>query len=216
MKTRRVFRFIVSLLSISIANGSIYVPTKIDSLYHVYKVIQDAVMSQPELIFEIKQAFFPVMNYRYWQVDGAEVIPIKICLTIQGKKETSMLINALNTTTADLLMNFTTCWNFQWTNSLLLNLIPGDILVAMDPAFTCMLYSNVVESFQNRWLHLNLHLKREVLHSDVSQEDYEQALVLFLASVSILAINIKFENIEGTNYYAACLSEQLPSSKFKP
>ena len=181
MEARRVFGVIVSLLSISIANGNI---DEIGSLYPIYKVIQDAVMSQPELIFKIKQAFFPVMNYRYWQVDGAEVITINICLTVKGIYKTSVQINDSNTIKENLLKNFT-CWNFQWTNSLLLNLIPADILIAMDPLFTCMLYSGIVESYKNRWIRFNLHLKREVLHSDFSQEDFEQALALFLASVSI-------------------------------
>ena len=187
MEARSVFRFMVILLSLSISNGNISndSPVKIELLYPIYKVIQDAVMSQPELIFKIKQAFFPVMNYRYWQVDGAEVIPIKICVTIDGRNRTFVQINGSNTTTEEPMKNSTTCWIFQWSNSLLLNLIPGDILMAMDPAFTCMLYSDIVSSYKKRWLHLDLHLNREVLHGNFSEEDYEQALVLFLASVSL-------------------------------
>ena len=184
METRRVFQLIVSLLSISTANGNIYVPVAIESLYPIYAAIQDAVISQPRQVFKIKQAFFPVMNYRYWQVDGAEVIPINICLTIHGSNYTSMEMNALNTTSGELVKN-SICVTFQWTNSLLLNLIPADILIAMDPLFTCTLYSDIVNSYENRWLRLNLHLNREVLHGNFSREDYEQALVLFLASVRI-------------------------------
>ena len=175
---------IVSLLSISIANGN-YATVEIESLYSIYKVVQDAFMSQPELIFKIKQAFFPVMNYRYWQVDGAEVIPIRICLTIDGSNDTSWQTNDSNTTTEELPRNSTFCWSFQWTNTLLLNLIPGDILIAMDTVFTNLLYSNILQSFNNRWLGLHLHLKRELVHSDYSQEDYEQALLFFLSAVRI-------------------------------
>ena len=181
MEARRVFGVIVSLLSISIANGNI---DEIDSLYPIYKVIQDAVMSQPELVFRIKQAFFPVMNYRNWQIDGTQVIPIDVCIVIEGKHNTSMQTNDSTAIKEELSRNSTTCWTFQWTNSLLLNLIPADILMAMDPAFTCLLYSDIVESYYKKCLHLNLHLKRATLHGDFSQKDYEQAVVLFLASVS--------------------------------
>ena len=56
--------------------------------------------------------------------------------------------------------------------------------MAMDPAFTCLLYSDIVSSYKNRWLHLDFHLKREVLQCDFSQVDYEQALALFITLVS--------------------------------
>ena len=43
-------------------------------LYPTYKVVEDAVMGNPEVRFLLKQTFFPSSNYRYWQVDGAEAI----------------------------------------------------------------------------------------------------------------------------------------------
>ena len=53
-------------------------------LYPVYKLVEDAVMGNPEIRFLLKQTFFPSTNYRYWQVDGAEAISINVCVTLQS------------------------------------------------------------------------------------------------------------------------------------
>ena len=154
-------------------------PARVESLYPAYKAIHDTVWSQPKLVFKIRQAFFPVMNYRYWQIDGAEVIPIDVCLQFNGS---SIQNNASNI--REEAENSTTCWEFQWTNSLLMNLIPGDILLAMDPIFTAILYSNIVESYDNRRLYLYIHLNGNLLEKYSSLEVYEQALALFFCHVS--------------------------------
>ena len=156
---------------------------RIESLYPAYDAIHDAVCNQPKLVFKIRQTFFPVMNYRYWQVDGAEIIPIDICLTFKYNQSlTPDKTNVSNTNEEE--QNSTACWTFQWTNSLLMNLIPGDILLAMDPTYTNMLYSNIIESYDNRRLFLNLNLNEDSLGENNSFEVYEQALALFLCHVS--------------------------------
>ena len=154
---------------------------RIESLYPAYDAIHDAVCNQPKLVFKIRQTFFPVMNYRYWQVDGAEIIPIDICLTFKYNQSLNQT-NVSNTNEEE--QNSTTCWRFQWTNSLLMNLIPGDILLAMDPTFTIVIYSALVDSYFNRRLHLDILLNGESLRNNDSLDVYEQALALFLCSVS--------------------------------
>ena len=67
------------LLSVNTAICSMPYISK--SLYLIYKQIQDTVRSQYQLNFKLQLAFFPVMNYRYWQVDSAKVIPINACVT---------------------------------------------------------------------------------------------------------------------------------------
>ena len=154
-----------------------------ESLYLTYKLIQDTVRSQPLLTFKLQLAFFPVMNYRYWQVDGAEVIPIDVCVTFYDSTQ-SVLQQNTSATTGEEMANNSTCWSFQWTNSLLMNIIPGDILLAMDSNFANLFYSNIVESSQNRRLKLNLDINTTSIHDNHSLDDYEQALALFLIAVS--------------------------------
>ena len=66
--------FLLLSLMVDLAYGSEpSISDRIESLYPAYDAIHDAVWSQPKLVFKIRQAFFPVINYRYWQVDGAEI-----------------------------------------------------------------------------------------------------------------------------------------------
>ena len=116
-------------------------------------------------------------------IEGFYCIPIDICLTFKYNQSlTPDKTNVSNTNEEE--QNSTACWTFQWTNSLLMNLIPGDILLAMDPTYTNMLYSNIIESYDNRRLFLNLHINRDSLGDNSLFEVYEQALALFLCDVS--------------------------------
>ena len=61
------------LLPLSIiAVEQFFINVNLDSLYSMYSLIEDAIKSDPKLGFIIKKAFFPAMNYCYWQLDGAE------------------------------------------------------------------------------------------------------------------------------------------------
>ena len=184
------FLLISLMVDLAYPDSEPSISDRIESLYPAYDAIHDAVWSQPKLVFKIRQTFFPVMNYRYWQVDGAEIIPIDICLTFKYNQSlTPDKTNVSNTNEEE--QNSTTCWRFQWTNSLLINLIPGDILLAMDPTFTDILYSNIIESYANRRLFLDLNLNGESLRDNNSFEIYEQALALFLCHVSYSHNNYK-------------------------
>ena len=154
-----------------------------ESLYLIYKLIQDTVRSQPQLNYKLQLAFFPVMNYRYWQVDGAEVIPINVCVTFHDSTQSVLQQNASATTGEEMAYN-STCWSFQWTNSLLMNIIPGDVLLAIDSTFANLFYSRIVGSYNNRYLELNLDINTTSIYDNHSLDDYEQALALFLIAVS--------------------------------
>ena len=182
------FLLISLMVDLAYTDSEPSISDRIESLYPAYNAIHDAVWSQPKLVFKIRQTFFPVMNYRYWQVDGAEIIPIDICLTFKYNQSLNQT-NVSNTNEEE--QNSTTCWRFQWTNSLLINLIPGDILLAMDPTFTDILLSNIIESYANRGLFLNLNLNGDSLGDTNSFEIYEQALALFLCHVSYSHNNYK-------------------------
>lgn len=157
----------------------------VESLYDVYRAIEDAVRRDPKQLFRINQAFFPSTNYRYWQVDGVDTIPIDVSVTIH-QQPTAIQCNAKTWSTAEI--KNATFWTFQWTSSLLMNHVPGDILMAMDNIITAMVYSEIVGSYRNRWLRLSLNINQSSLPCNLLTEDFEQALALFLNRVSLLLI----------------------------
>ena len=163
-----------------------FIDDNLEYLYPIYKLIEDTVRSDQTLIFKINQAFSPAVNLRYWQVDGAEVVPIEVCLMLHEQPSVLMPCNIIGVRHSHKVKrNCTACWNLRWTNSLLLNLIPGDILLAMEPVITAFLYSDIVQSSHHRRLHLDLHLNDSILpQQKYSMDDYEQAFALFITQVS--------------------------------
>ena len=181
------FIFLAVMLQLSVAieqSLNFYINDNLDSLYSTYSLIEDTITSDPKLCFIIKKAFFPAMNYRYWQLDGAEVIPIDICVTFH---EPPPLVQCNSTGTSDseehIKQHSEACWTFQWTNSLLLNLIPMDTLLRMDTILTSMIYSDIVESRRNRDLHLSLQLNGSLLPCHPTLDHLEQTLALYFSSV---------------------------------
>ena len=77
-----VFAFLAVMLQLGVpVEQFFFINDNLDSLYSTYNLIEDTIKSDPNLHFKIKKAFFPTMNYRHWQLDGAEVIPIRVCVT---------------------------------------------------------------------------------------------------------------------------------------
>ena len=117
--------------------------------------------------------FLPHMNYHSWQLDGAEFIPIAVHMRFQSEAE-SITCNK---------NNHTIQFSFMWTNSLLMSLTLGDLLLAMDNTVTVILYSDIVGSFGNRWMDIALCLNRSVPPSQSATDDLQQAMALFLSQV---------------------------------
>ena len=181
------FIFLAVMLQLSVAiEQQYFINDNLDSLYSTYSLIEDTITSDPKLCFIIKKAFFPAMNYRYWQLDGAEVIPIDVCVTFH---ETLPKVQCNSTGTLDseerIKQHSEACWIFQWTNSLLLNLIPVDTLLAMDTILTGTIYSDIVESRRNRELRLSLQLNGSLLPCHPTLDHLEQTLALYFSSVCI-------------------------------
>ena len=137
-------------------------------------------MTNPTAMFKIKQAFFPSTDYRYWQVDGVEVIPFSVCMILNDTQQAKWTQTNITKVKGSDTIN-KTCWEFQWTNSLLLHFIPGDIFLAMDVTLADLLYSAISESTFEHTVNLDVHLN---LSSLISMDDLEQAVVLFLSTVS--------------------------------
>ena len=83
MKTTYCFATIILLLLLVLRVGGNSHCDNLRLIYPAYKLVEDAVMGNPEVRFLLKQTFFPSTNYRYWQVDGTEAIPINVCVTLQ-------------------------------------------------------------------------------------------------------------------------------------
>ena len=165
-------------------------------LFPTYKLVEDAVMGDPELRFLLQQTFFPSSNYRYWQVDGAEAIAIVVCVTLQNitkqqpGTQCNLTDNVMTETDHDVERNCAGKWNFLWTNSLLMNIIPADILLAMDTTVSLIVYSDIIKSSFNRRVTLHVHLNELSLSCPPSLDDIEQAFVLLLGTVSRIKVII--------------------------
>ena len=150
-----------------------------ESLYPGYKLIKDTIESNPKLVYKLKQTFNSPVNHRYWQIDGVEVIPIDVNVSF-------LVQNSMCSMTGkEQQSSSLVYWEFQWTNSLLLNLIWGDLLLAMDPSITAFLYSSIVRSHFNRQAKLSLHLNTSALPCNYTLDELKQAIALFLCTVSI-------------------------------
>ena len=112
-----------------------------ESIYSTYSQIENAVLSDSKLIFKLREAFHPVINERRWQVDGVQVVPIRLCVTFNPAYEAKI---CGTNTTVGLYTEY--CKNFQWTNSYLLNLISPELLLTMDPVAYLIIYSGIVRS----------------------------------------------------------------------
>ena len=206
MKISCCFLFLTLFSSIVRANN-------LRLLYPAYKLIEDAVMGNPEVKFLLRQTFFPSTNYRYWQVDGAEIIPIHVCVTLHNSTEQQPGIqgNLIDVTEKDTGKNCTGqgSWDFHWTNSLLLNILPCDILLAMDTTMTTIIYSDIAKSSRYRKVALDIHLNEFPLSCTPSLDDIEQAFILFLSTVSIIHVTLH----EKTKHIA--LESNLPR-RYRP
>ena len=182
MEMREAIIFLALFLPLGI-RAEPFIDDNLETLYSAYKLIENTAKSDQKLTFKIKQAFSPIINFCYWQVNGVEVVPIEVCVTLHEQSNVLILCNTIGNSNK-AMRNCAACWNFQWTNSLLLNLIPGDILLAMDPIITAFLYSEILQSSHHRRLHLDLHLNDSILLQNYSLDDYEQVFALFITSMS--------------------------------
>ena len=175
-------------------------------LFPTYKLVEDAVMGNPEVRFLLQQTFFPSSNYRYWQVDGAEVIPIIVCVTLQNitkqqpGTQCNLTDNVMTETDRNVERNCAGKWEFLWTNSLLMNIIPADILLAMDTTMSLIVYSEIIKSSHYRRVTLYIDLNELSLSCPPSLDDIEQAFVLLLGTVSRVTVIIVIIIVIALNF----------------
>lgn len=146
-----------------------------DSIYFTYNQIENAVLSDPKLVFKLRQAFHPVITERRWQVDGVQVVPIVLCVNFNPAHEADIC-----GTNETLSPNTEYCKWFQWTNSYLLNLISPELLLTMDPVFYSVIYSEIVKSVYNSVQLTDIEVNSSCVPSF---DDFLSASALFLSWV---------------------------------
>ena len=112
-----------------------------ESIYSTYYQIESAVLSDPKLVFKLREAFHPVITERHWQVDGVQIVPITLCVNFIPAYEAEKC-----GTNITFNPNTVYCKNFRWTNSYLLNVISPKLLLTMDSVVYLIIYSAIVGS----------------------------------------------------------------------
>ena len=147
--------------------------------YTAHKLIKDAIVLDPEQLFKMRNAFFPTNNDRYWQVDGVQVLPISVCVSMANS--TSHLEHKEEEDINDL-EETRRCWSFHWTNSRLFNLISGEILLAMDIVTTKYIYPGILGT-ANLQLDLKINQNTSMLGCLLISERMERAVTNLLTWV---------------------------------
>jgi len=154
-----------------------------ETLYPIYKELQDALTNNPQLLYVMKQSFFPMQPPHYWLGSGVIVVSIHTCVTIMNaafcQETANKSLPFVN------ISEYHQCWDLYWTSSHLLNLIPVDILFAFEPLYVDVVYSGIVGSLLYRYVDIPFQITLPCVPSNSS---IERALVLLLSWVSFLII----------------------------
>ena len=146
--------------------------------YSTYKLIEDALAQDPEQLFKMRDAFFSTKNDRYWQVDGVKVVSIYICVSLANSTSVLQCEGEAN-----VLGETRKCWSFHWTNSRLLNLISGELLLAMDVVTTKYIYPGIVGNASLQ-LDLKINMNATTPECLLVSDRMEKAVTSFLSWVS--------------------------------
>ena len=157
-----------------------------ETLYPIYKELQDALTNNPQLLHMMKQSFFPMQPWppRNWLGSGVIVVPIHTCVVTTINAD-SCQETANKSLPFVNISEYHQCWDLYWSNSPLLNLVPVDILLAFEPLFVDAVYSGIVGSLLYRRVDIPFQITLPCVPSNSS---IERALVLLLSWVSFLII----------------------------
>ena len=138
-----------------------------ESLYPVYEKVEDALVSNPEILYMIRQVFLQTLHI---QLPPVDVVDIEPCIKVDRFEDCSAK------------GNYSKCWQFQWSNSPLLNVITVDELLAFENVFSVVVYSRIAGSVIGRYLTIPLHI--DSLPCTVSESEILQTLAMIISWVS--------------------------------
>jgi len=157
-----------------------------DKLYTIHKKLQDALTNNPQLLYAMKQSFFPMQRPHNWLGSGVILVPIHTCVTIMNADSGQVTTDESLQLNVDSILNYHQCWDLHWTSSPLLNLVPVDILLAFEPLFVDTVYSGIVGSLFYRRVDIPFQVTLPCVPSNSS---IERALALLLSWVSTEFLN---------------------------
>jgi len=120
-----------------------------DKSYTIHKKLQDALTNNPQLLYAMKQSFFPILPPRNWLGSGVIVVPIYTCVLTTINAD-SCQETANKSLPFVNISEYHQCWDLYWSNSPLLNLVPVDILFAFEHLYVDAVYSGIVGSLLYR------------------------------------------------------------------
>ena len=150
-----------------------------ERVYPIYKKLEAIVKNDTEVLYTMKQAFFPVLEPHFWESARVNVVLIRVCVVTD---ETMMKCNSSGGNNSMFIK--TQCWSFRWSSSPALNRITIGQLLAFDPVLTSIIYSNFVGKVWPRSAHTLFRITSAVFPCVPQESDFTQALVLLLSWVS--------------------------------
>ena len=144
----------------------------------LYKAMEGALLNDSSQLFRLKGAFFPSMKYQFWKADGLQTIQFDACLALSDA-------SCYNPPKPSVFTNSSTihrCWQYQWTNSFVLNLIATHQVYQFEPVLTSLIYG---ETVGHREVHFSLNLNMtDPLLCKVGEDQLEKYLISFISWVS--------------------------------
>ena len=147
-----------------------------DTLYPYYKMVEEAVTSDPKNLYLLRQTFLPVLTTKPWLLDGIHNIRIIIHMDYDG-----------NSSDKQNRASFKRDWEFRWTDSSLLSLVSPDELLAFDPVFYSISYSSIMHTNWRKTSFLPIQLKdnsSSIKNVTDIEGRVKKAFMLFLSWVS--------------------------------
>ena len=148
-------------------------------IYLLYKKLETILTNDTEVLYTMKQAFFPVLDPHLWESARVNVVPIRVCVITD---ETMMKCNSSGGNNSMFIK--TQCWSFRWSSSPALNRITIGQLLAFDPVLTSIVYSHFIGKLWPRSAHTLFHIKSSLFPCVPLESDFTQAVVLLLSWVS--------------------------------
>ena len=146
-------------------------------LYPLYQRLEDSLLGDSQMLFALRQAFFPLHR----TINPA--VMISVCIEV-GEIQ-SVSCNRQGHSGEPAFSNNASankCWWYQWTSSSLLSLLTVDELVAFDNIIFVLVYSSIGPSFHHS---IDLVLKPESLPCMPSSSEMATILTTLLSWVSV-------------------------------
>ena len=143
------------------------------TVYPYYKMVEEAVTSDPKNLYLLRQMFLPALRSQPWLLDGVHNTRIRVHMDYHGGNRMSA--------------SFKQDWEFLWTDSSLLSLVSADELLAFDPVIFLTIYSSMMYSSNRESLWLPIELienSSSTMNVTDIEDTVKKAVMLFFSWVS--------------------------------